>query len=104
MANVAFRPALARIRFWPQGLKPVARWAVWSEDAVKGNEFVKRVYELAAERGVAVRLDYRRGKGSHATLYFGDRKTVLKDRRKEIPPGLLSAMIRQLDLQSSDFP
>ena len=85
------------------GPKPVAWWAVSSEDAVNGNEFVKRVSELAVERGVPVRLDYRRGKGSHATLYFGARKTVVKDRRKEIPLGLLSAMIRQLDLQSSDF-
>ena len=48
---------------------------------MNGNELVKRVSELAVERGVPVRLDYRRGKGSPATLYFGDRKTVAKDRR-----------------------
>ena len=103
MANVAFRSGCPPNTVLVADPKPVARWAVSSEDALNGNELVKRVSELAAERGVAVCLDHRRGKGSHAMLYFGDRKTVLKDRRKEISPGLLSAMVRQLDLQSSDF-
>ena len=62
-----------------------------------------RVFELGAERDVLVRLDPKRGKGSHVTLYFGSRKTIVKDRRKELPPGLLSAMIRQLGLERSDF-
>lgn len=62
-----------------------------------------RVFELGAERGVPVRLDTKRGKGSHVTLYFGSRKTIVKDRRKELPPGLLSAMTRQLGLERSDF-
>ena len=62
-----------------------------------------RVFELGAERDVSVRLDTKRGKGSHATLYFRSRKTIVKDRRKELPPGLLSAMILQLGLGRSDF-
>lgn len=73
---------------------------VWD---VKGREFVNRVFELGAERNVSVRIDTKRGKGSHATLYYGSRKTVVKDRRKELAPGLLSAMIRQLGLDRSDF-
>ena len=64
---------------------------------------MNRVFELGAERGVSVRLDTKRGKGSHVTLYFGSRKTIVKDRRKELPTGLLSAMIRQLGLERSDF-
>ena len=36
-------------------------------------------------------------------LYYGDRKTVVKDRRKEVGAGLLSAMIRQLGLDPNDF-
>ena len=43
---------------------------------------------------MSVRIDSERGKGSHVTLYYGSRKTTVKDRRKEIPAGLLSAMIR----------
>ena len=43
------------------------------------------------------------GKGSHITIYYGTRKTVVKDRRKELRPGLLSAMVRQLGLTNDDF-
>ena len=68
-----------------------------------GKEFIERVRDLGRRRDVPVRLDAKRGKGSHATLYYGNRKTVVKDRRKEIGPGLLAAMIRQLDLDPGDL-
>jgi len=51
---------------------------------------------------VPVRIDRKRGKGSHFVLHFGDRKTVVKDRRKEIGPGLLSAMLHPLGLTHRD--
>ena len=44
-----------------------------------------------------------RGKGSHITLNYGSNKTVVKDRRKELGPGLLSQMIRDLGLERADF-
>jgi len=50
-----------------------------------------------------VRVDQERGKGSHATVYVGERFTVIKDRRKEIGPGLLHAILRQLGLSESDL-
>ena len=62
-----------------------------------------RVAKLGRERNVPVRLEAKRGKGSHTMLYYGDRKTVVKDRRKEVGAGLLSAMIRQLGLDPNDF-
>ena len=64
---------------------------------------MERVSEVARSRGVAVRIDSKRGKGSHVTFYYGTRKTTVKDRRKEIPAGLLSAMVRQLRLDRSDL-
>lgn len=70
---------------------------------VTGQEFIDRVFDIGRERGIAVRLDTKRGKGSHVTLYCGKRKTIVKDRRKEIAQGLLSAMIRQLGLGRDDF-
>ena len=70
---------------------------------MKGKKFVDRVFELGADRHVSVHLDTKRGKGSHITLYYGTRKTIVKDRRKEIAPGLLHAMIRQLGLDRDDF-
>ena len=53
---------------------------------------------MARKRGVAVSFDPGHGKGSHGRLYYGDRFTTLKDRKKEIGPGLLKAMLDQLGL------
>ena len=52
-----------------------------------GNELMRRLRKLGRDRGVPVRFDKERGKGSHGTLYFGNRFTVVKDRRKEIRLG-----------------
>lgn len=59
--------------------------------------------KIGRERSVPVRIDTKRGKGSHITVYYGARKTVVKDRRKELRPGLLSAMVRQLGLANDDL-
>ena len=68
-----------------------------------GREFLKRVREIGRARGVAVGVNTERGKGSHITLYYGKANTIVKDRRKEIGPGLLSKMIADLGLDRSDF-
>ncbi len=70
---------------------------------MKGKGFIDKVRTIARERAVLFRIDTKRGKGSHITIYYGTRKTVVKDRRKELPTGLLSAMARQLGLTSDDF-
>jgi mRNA interferase HicA len=41
-----------------------------------GNELLRRLRQLGSRRGVAVRFEEERGKGSHGTLYFGDRFAV----------------------------
>jgi len=48
-------------------------------------------------------FDRGRGKGSHGRLYYGERFTTLKDRKKEIGPGLLNAMLAQLGLTRTDL-
>jgi len=68
-----------------------------------GNELLRRLRRLGSERGIIVRFAEERGKGSHGTLYYGERATVLKDRRVEIAPGLLHAMLRQLGLSERDL-
>ena len=70
---------------------------------VNGREFIKRVRELGRDRGVAVRVDAKRGKGSHMTLYYGSRKTIVKDRRKELGAGLVASMLRQLGLDRDEL-
>ena len=68
-----------------------------------GNEFVRRVRRLGRERGIAVRFEPRRGKGSHGRLYYGDRFATVKDLRKEIGQGLLAALVRQLGISRGDL-
>ena len=58
---------------------------------------------MARRREVPVLFDRGHGKGSHGRLYYGDRFTTLKDRKKEIGPGLLKAMLDQLGLTKEDF-
>jgi mRNA interferase HicA len=40
---------------------------------MRGNEFVKKVKKLAKANGLEARIDSKRGKGSHVTLYYGDK-------------------------------
>jgi predicted RNA binding protein YcfA (HicA-like mRNA interferase family) len=70
---------------------------------MNGNEFIRKVKNLGKARGIDVRLDLEHGKGSHGRLHYGNRFTTIKDRRKEINPGLLSAMCKQLGIRSSDL-
>lgn len=70
---------------------------------MKGAEFIRRVRRLGKERGVVVLFDKSHGKGSHGRLYYGTRMTTVKDRKKEIGPGLLAAMLVQLGLTKSDL-
>ncbi len=68
-----------------------------------GADFIRRIRKIARERGVTVRFDSRRGKGSHGRLYYGGRFTTVKDRKKEIGPGLLRKMLADLDLSTDDM-
>jgi hypothetical protein len=52
---------------------------------------------------VTVSFDHGHGKGSHGRLYYGRRFATLKDRKKEIGPGLLNAMLDQLGLGKNDL-
>ena len=68
-----------------------------------GSEFERRIRKVGRKRGVPVSFDSSHGKGSHGRLYYGDRFTTLKDRKKEIGPGLLNAMLDQLGLTKYDL-
>lgn len=70
---------------------------------MKGVEFVQRIRKIGRERSVPVRFDARHGKGSHGRLFYGERFTTVKDRRKEIGEGLLKEMLRQLGLTNADI-
>ena len=71
--------------------------------AVNGREFIAKVRRLARRSGIAVRFDRTRGKGSHGILYYGDRFTVVKDRRKSLKAGTLHGMCKQLGIDPNDL-
>lgn len=70
---------------------------------VNGGEFIRRVKRVGRTRAAIVRFESRPGKGSHGRLYYGDRFTTVKDRKKEIGKGLLAEMIKQLGLTPDDL-
>lgn len=72
-------------------------------ESVTGAEFVRRVKRVGRRRGVIVEFVAERGKGSHGTLYFGDRRTTVKHRQAELKTGLLYAMLTQLRLTLGDL-
>ncbi|MDA8349029.1 MAG: type II toxin-antitoxin system HicA family toxin [Steroidobacteraceae bacterium] len=71
--------------------------------AVRGNEFIRRVQAIAKERRLASRVDEKRGKGSHVTLYFGDRRTVVRNPKDELKTGTLHAMCKQLGIEKEEL-
>jgi mRNA interferase HicA len=70
---------------------------------MNGVEFIKKIKVAAKVRGLSCRLDASRGKGSHVTLYLGDSFTIVKDRKKEIGPGLLASILADLGLTKEDL-
>ena len=70
---------------------------------MKGNEFIKRLRKLAKERGLFFQLDAARGKGSHVTLYLGDKLTIVRNPKDELKTGTLHGMLKQLGIDPEDF-
>lgn len=68
-----------------------------------GNEFIRRVRRLGRQRGVRVAFVPERGKGSHGTLYYGERLTIVRNPRDELKTGTLHAMLTQLGLSRDDL-
>lgn len=72
-------------------------------EGVKGSEFLRRLKALARRRQLGYRWHPERGAGSHGTVYFGGRFMIVKDLKKELGPGLLSDMRRQLGIQKEEL-
>jgi len=70
---------------------------------MKGAALIRALRKLGKVRSVPVRFEPRQGKGSHGRLYYGERFTTIKDRKKEIGEGLLNAMLSQLGLAKKDL-
>ena len=70
---------------------------------MNGNEFFKKLKKLGKQNNITVSFVKKRGKGSHGTLYYDNLRTILKDRKKEIGPGLLSKMLTELGVDKNDL-
>ena len=70
---------------------------------MNGRQFIARVRKWARARNLEIRFVVAEGPGSHGTLYAGDRKTTVKDRKKEIGKGLLAKMLADLGIDRDEF-
>ena len=70
---------------------------------MNGRQFIAKVRKWARSRNLPVRFVAAEGAGSHGTLYAGDRKTTVKDRKKEIGKGLLAKMLSDLGIDRDEF-
>lgn len=70
---------------------------------MNGRQFLARVRKWARVRNLEIRFVVSEGTGSHGTLYAGDRKTTVKDRKKEIGKGLLAKMLADLGIDRDEF-
>ncbi len=61
-----------------------------------GNEFIRKVRRRGRKNGVQVAFVPRRGKGSHGTLFYGARFTIVRNPKNELKTGTLHAMLDQL--------
>jgi mRNA interferase HicA len=70
---------------------------------MKGSEFIRKIKKLAKAQNVFARVDKKRGKGSHITLYFGDRFTIVRNPKDELKTGTLKAMLNQLGITEDEL-
>jgi mRNA interferase HicA len=70
---------------------------------MNGSELFRQLKKLARKRGVICEVIKHHGKGSHATLYFGNRRTTIKDRKKEIGKGLLISMLKDPGIDKDEI-
>jgi mRNA interferase HicA len=68
-----------------------------------GSECIHRVQRYAKSHGLPCRVDRKRGKGSHGTLYLGTTLTIVRNPKDELKTGTLHAMLKQLGLTLTDL-
>ena len=65
------------------------------------DELVRRLRRVARARGMTFDLDTARGKGSHAVIRLGDRRTIVP--RGELKRGTLRGILKQLGVEEEGF-
>lgn len=70
---------------------------------MKGSEFLKMVKKLGKKKGIKVNLVEERGKGSHCTLEYGDKFTIIRNLKDELKTGTYNAMLKQLGIRKNEL-
>jgi mRNA interferase HicA len=70
---------------------------------MKGSEFLRKLKKLGKEKGIKIKLIEERGKGSHCTLEFGNRFTIIRNLKDELKTGTYNAMLKQLGISKKEF-
>lgn len=70
---------------------------------MKGAEFLRKLKTLGRQRGVSVSIEQRRGKGSHSTLFYGKRFTIIRNLKDELKTGTYKAMLKQLAIDEKEL-
>jgi mRNA interferase HicA len=70
---------------------------------MRGQELIKKLQKLAKMKGMECYLDEKRGKGSHITLYFGEKFTIIRNPKDELKTGTLNAILKQLGVTKDDL-
>jgi len=71
---------------------------------MKGNEFIRKIKKLGRKNGTyVVKFVACRGKGSHGTLFYGEKFTIVRNPKDELKTGTIHAMIEQLGLTLDDL-
>lgn len=70
---------------------------------MNGREFIARARKWAKAEDVEVRFAASEGPGSHGTLHVGQRKTTVKDRKKELGKGLVRKILADLGIDKKSF-
>ena len=68
-----------------------------------GSELVRKLRRLARTSGSDLSVRRERGKGSHVTVYFRERRAVIPDLSRELKTGTLRAILRQLGVSRDDL-
>jgi mRNA interferase HicA len=68
-----------------------------------GKELIKALQKLSKARKEELRIESKRGKGSHITLYLGGQYAVIPDIKKELKTGTLNAILKQLGVEKGEL-
>lgn len=70
---------------------------------MKGSEFIRKIKKLGRRNNKTVEYVTRRGKGSHGTLFYGQKFTIIRNLKDELKKGALHGMLDQLGLTLDDI-